>query len=270
MRPQITGYPALELHKEKILIVVKTYPRPSVKYRELVCTAGITENSKWIRLYPISYRYMNYQKWYRKYQWISVNIIKNQNDFRVDSYRPVETSIQAIGNPLTTKKQWIERKKVILPTIQSISLEQIEEKYKKESVSLGIFKPKEIIDFVIESDSSKWSKKQQQALSQLRLFEVQPKPLEKIPFKFSYKFICNDKRCQKPHQLSIVDWEIFELYRNVKENCQYDMDVVLEKVKNRWFNEMWNSKRDSYLIVGTQYPNPTFMVLGVFWPYRSF
>lgn len=48
MRPQFTGYPVLELHEEKILIIVKTYPRPSAKYRELVCTAGITQNGKWV------------------------------------------------------------------------------------------------------------------------------------------------------------------------------------------------------------------------------
>ena len=70
MRPKITGYPTLELHEEQILIVVKTYLRPSFKYRELVCTAGITENGKWVRLYPINYRYLNYNKWYKKYQWI--------------------------------------------------------------------------------------------------------------------------------------------------------------------------------------------------------
>ena len=76
MRPKITGYPALELHEEQILIVVKTYPRPSFKYRELVCTAGITLNGKWIRFYPISYRYLDYNKWYKKYQWVNVKIEK--------------------------------------------------------------------------------------------------------------------------------------------------------------------------------------------------
>lgn len=217
MRSQITGYPTLELHEEKILIVVKTYPRPSSKYRELVCTAGITVTGKWIRLYPISYRYLDYNKWYRKYQWINIKIEKNSTDFRVDSYRPIEISIHAIGEPIATNKQWTDRKNLILPTVQSDSLEEIEEKYRKDSISLGIFKPKEIIDFVIEQESSEWSKKQQQELSQLRLFEAQPKALIKIPFKFSYKFICHDKRCDKPHKLSIIDWEINALYLNMKE-----------------------------------------------------
>lgn len=268
MRPKLADYPALELHEEKIFIIVKTYPRPSVKYRELVCTAGITGNGKLIRLYPISYRYLDYQRWYKKYQWIKAKIEKTdlKNDFRVDSYRPLENSIQALGKPVGREDRWLERKKIIFPAIQFTSLEEIKDEYKSDKVSLGIFKPKSMINFIIESDTSHWSKKHQQVLSQLRLFDSQPKTLEKIPFKFSYRFVCNDKRCKKPHKLSIIDWEIFELYRRIKENYQYDMDIILEKIKNKWLDEMWGPKRDSYLIVGTQYPNPTFMVLGVFWP----
>ncbi|MDA0267977.1 MAG: hypothetical protein O2890_14060, partial [Cyanobacteria bacterium] len=39
--------------KTKVLITVMTYPHPSRGYQELVCTAGITENHEWVRLYPI-------------------------------------------------------------------------------------------------------------------------------------------------------------------------------------------------------------------------
>ena len=34
----------------KVFITVKTYPVPSDKYIETVCTAGITENHKWVRI----------------------------------------------------------------------------------------------------------------------------------------------------------------------------------------------------------------------------
>ena len=170
-----------------------------------------------------------------------------------------------MGKSIGTQNGWLERKKIIIPTIQFRSLEEIEDRYQSNKVSLGIFKPKEITKFIVEPDTANWSNKHQDILSQLRLFETQPKFLEKIPFKFSYEFICSDKRC-KGHKLSIIDWEIFELYRGIKKSYQYDMDVVLEKIKNKWFDAMWGPKRDSYLIVGTQYPNPTFMVLGVFWP----
>jgi len=37
----------------KIPITVKAYPAISKEYNETVCTAGITEEGKWIRIYPI-------------------------------------------------------------------------------------------------------------------------------------------------------------------------------------------------------------------------
>jgi hypothetical protein len=38
--------------RKRVFITVKTYPPLSEKYDELVCTAGISEDGSWIRLYP--------------------------------------------------------------------------------------------------------------------------------------------------------------------------------------------------------------------------
>jgi hypothetical protein len=65
------------MEKARVLIVVKTYPHPSESYQELVCTAGIREDGSFIRLYPIDFRYRPLYQWYKKYQWIEVDIEKN-------------------------------------------------------------------------------------------------------------------------------------------------------------------------------------------------
>lgn len=259
-------YPPLKPYTEKILVIVKTAPRPSVKYREIVCTAGITEKGKWIRLFPIDYRYMNFLKRFSKYQWINVEIEKNSKDLRIDSYRPNLRTLKPLKK-LTTKRDWEERKKIVLPTV-SPSLEAIKEDFRKKQTSLGIFKPKNIIDLTIERENDEWSTRQKKVLTQLVLFGQQPKKLEKVPFKFSYKFFC-DESCCKGHKLQIIDWEIYELYRNIKNNYPYEMDVVLEKVKQKWFYEMCSPNRDTYLIVGSRHPFPSFIVLGVFWPPKA-
>jgi hypothetical protein len=36
--------------RTKVLITVKTYPTISVKYDELVCTAGFREDGSWVRI----------------------------------------------------------------------------------------------------------------------------------------------------------------------------------------------------------------------------
>lgn len=257
------NYPPLEPHREKILVVVKTAPNPSGKYRETVCTAGVSEAGKWIRLYPLPYRYINFYSRYSKYQFIEVELKKRaaNKDFRIDSYEPNLNTIKILSKPIPP---WERRKSYLLPTI-SKSFEEILDNYKKYRISLGMFKPQKIIEFKIEKSETDWSQKHKKVLAQQVLFGIQTKMLEKIPFKFSYVFRCEDARCPS-HKMQIIDWELYELYRNMKQKYSFSNDVVLEKVKNKWFDEMWREDKDSYLIVGSIYPKPSFNVIGVFWP----
>jgi len=184
----------------------------------------------------------------------------------MDSYRPDTTTIKTLGDFIDTKRNWEVRKKLILPTIHFKSLEEIQDAYKASGISLGIFKPKVIEDLVMEADTADWSPSHTKILNQLVLFGNQPKNLYKVPYKFSYIYRCDDKRCTKFHKQAIFDWEIFMLYQNLKNKYNYSMDVILQKIKDLWLTKMWSNDHDSYLIVGTQFPNPSFIVLGVFRP----
>lgn len=201
-----------------------------------------------------------------------MTIEKSQRDRRPESYRPDVKSIKIVTPPFDARsdKAWVKRKSIILPTVRFHSLEEVERAYANDYRSLAIFKPKEILDFISEPDTKEWSPKQLQQLTQLRLLDSQPKDLEKVPFKFSYTFLCEGNQCKRtrknPHKLAILDWQVFELYRNITKNYPYAMDKVLQKIKDKWLGEMWHKNRDSYLVVGNHYPYPTFMVLGVFWP----
>jgi hypothetical protein len=74
----------------RALILVKTYPHPSTKYQEVVCTAGVTDQNEWVRLYPIDYRALPPQQWFEKHQWIEVKLAPSgaANDKRKESRRP--------------------------------------------------------------------------------------------------------------------------------------------------------------------------------------
>ena len=95
--------------KERVFITVKTYPNLSVKYDEIVCTAGITEKGEWIRIYPIPFRKLEWEKQYKKYQWIDLELSKNTADFRPESHKPTD-----LGRSLKNQecvKDWEDRKK---------------------------------------------------------------------------------------------------------------------------------------------------------------
>jgi hypothetical protein len=102
----------------KVLITVKTYPTISAKYDELVCTAGFREDGTWIRIYPISFRKKSYHEQYKKYDWIEVDLVKNEGDFRPESFRPYshESEIKIVGH-IDTNQNWEERKNICLGKI---------------------------------------------------------------------------------------------------------------------------------------------------------
>ena len=60
--------------QKRVLITVRTYPVPSQRYVELSCTAGITADRQWIRLYPVVYRLLPSERRFHKWQWIDVAV----------------------------------------------------------------------------------------------------------------------------------------------------------------------------------------------------
>jgi hypothetical protein len=256
----------MSYQKRKVLITVKTYPIPSQTYQETVCTAGVLEDGSFIRLYPVDFRYMPYFQRYRKYQWIEVDIKKHERDPRKESYRPKLDSICPIGNPLSTRGNWAERKKYVLAK-GTKTLEQLNDLKSSDRTSLGIVKPKKIEDLIVEPDCSQWPPKQQAVFNQKRLFGPRQRPLEKIPFKFSYRFSCDDGTCTG-HKMMIADWELGELYRNMRDKY-HDSDQAAKKVRQKFLDEMCNCGKDTHFFVGTTLDYGAWIVLGVFWPKKT-
>lgn len=193
-------------HK-RVLVTVKTYPTPSAKYQETVCTAGITSDGEWIRLYPIAFRHCPYDQWYKKYQWIETMARRKRNDPRPETYEPNMSTFK-VGEWVDSKDGWQARKAVVLPTAVE-SLHDLE----ATGASLGVFKPAEVLDFTWETDSSDWTERQKNILAQGSLFERGNKPLEKIPWVFRYDYRCSDPSCPG-HRQQILDWELYEGYRS--------------------------------------------------------
>ena len=245
----------------KLLITVKTYPTPSKKYREIVCTAGVKEDGSWIRLYPIDYRFRDYAQQYGKYQWIEVKVDKAKRDPRPESYSPV-SDIKILGKPIGTKHNWDERKKYILPNgTKTMCWLQ---KQSQKDISLAIIKPKEVNDFIWERTTDKWSNKQINTLNRIGLFDKnRPALLEKIPYKFSYQFTCEEPNCNG-HTMMIEDWEVMALYRKMREI--YGEIHGLEKVKEKFLNQVCSPTRDTYFFVGTVLQYGKWIIIGTFWP----
>ena len=152
------------METRKILIATKTYPSISRKYKETVCTAGIllddSENPlQWIRIYPIRYRYLDFDKNYPRWSIISARIERNDKDYRSESFRIDDSSLKIIKK-IDTNNKWEERKSFILP-LKFHSITDIQ----KQKKSLGIIKPKYIEKYFYKKTSREWSISQQAILN---------------------------------------------------------------------------------------------------------
>ena len=89
--------------KTRVLIAVKTYPTLSLKYDELVCTAGFLEDGSWIRIYPVPFRKLDSR--YKKWQWIELDLVKNESDSRKESFRPSNYDDIILGEIIDTRNK---------------------------------------------------------------------------------------------------------------------------------------------------------------------
>lgn len=248
----------------RVLITVTTYPHPSRGYKELVCTAAVTEAGEWIRLYPIYHRYLPPEMQFHKYQWIEVRLAPRgiSNDNRKESRRPDLESIRLLGEPLSTKDGWRERRQII-DKLPHCTVNQLKALYEEDLTSLGVVRPSRVLDLKIEKAERTWKPKWQGWAQQLNLFGPPTKPLTKIPFKFSYVFECEDS--DKPHNAMIEDWELGMLYLNEMERLGSEKRATAS-VRSKFLDQMCAADRDTRFFMGTTHPFNTWIVLGVFWP----
>lgn len=249
----------------KVLITVMTYPHPSRGYQELVCTAGVTESGEWVRLYPIDYRYRPQLQRFRKYQWIEVVLGPTGagNDQRKESRRPELDTIRLLGEPLSTKSNWSERRAVI-DRLPHWTCKQLMALYDQDKTSLGVVRPARVLDLEIRAASSEWKPEWQALFKQLKLFGPPQKPLRKIPYTFHYVFECEDSG-GKPHRAMCEDWELGTLFLKQADRLGSDQ-AAAESVRDKFLTEVCREDKDTRFFMGTHFPYNTWLVLGVFWP----
>ena len=233
----------MEWKEEEILILVKAYPNPSNILGESVCSAGITRSGKWIRIYPVPFRDLPTHQQFEKFQWIRAKVAPAREKLNRPESHKIDPSSILLLEKIPAGKSWGERERLILPHI-SRSLEELWDMQKSRNVSLGAFKPKAVRDFLSVRGESEWTEVQMGVLGRTSLFNQSRTVLEKIPYKFVYKFSCNDERCgENGHEICIIDWEVNESYRRWK-NIYPDEKTTLQKHKEKWLDHfLYNGSR---------------------------
>lgn len=100
--------------REKILILVKTCPEPSMGYIETTCVAGITEAGEMRRIFPVPFRFLDEEQQFKKWQWISIETEAALRDNRKESRRGNFDTIQLqelmkSGTGWRARMEWLKR-----------------------------------------------------------------------------------------------------------------------------------------------------------------
>ncbi|MDK2915959.1 MAG: hypothetical protein PWR25_516 [Euryarchaeota archaeon] len=256
--------------KKRVWVIVKTYPEYSRRSRgEVACTAGITEEGNWIRLYPISTRHYIGDNKIRKFDLVEVTCQKAESEKlgRKESYKVKEGSdITIIDRSLSgapNSKIWDKRNKLILDKVDP-SLSHLDQKHKEDKTSLGLIKPKEVLKFYNRQELEIYTgpKEYRQGIDGSKTPVIQ-----KIPYPFAYRFKCSDGclTCSNgSHDILCEDWELLEAYRRWGQEYG-DTQILWEKLYDKFYTWMLN-ERDLYFVVGMHSLQPTWLIIGLYYP----
>ena len=156
-------------------------------------------------------------------------------DVRKESYRPDSDSIQILGEPIKSNPgNWNERARYALAK-RARSMEDLIDRQQADRTSLGVFKPKVVKDLVVTPDDPDWKSSFKTALRQARLWETRTEsmdPPRKVPFKFHYRFECDDGRCSG-HKMMIEDWEVGALFWKLVDQGKAGSGVFAWSCRNQ-------------------------------------
>lgn len=252
-----------------MMVTVKGYPVVG-KHGEAVCVAGVstdTSTPKWVRLFPVPFRDLPGGQRFSKYDVIEVDEARRpSSDGRPESIRPNVDTLKKLRR-IDSNGNWAKRYKYIEPLVIPSMCEML--RLQAESrTSLGVFRPGEVIDLVIEQGDDQWGPSKQAITQQGSLLAPPKSELEKIPYIFKYKYRCCEDDC-KGHEQSIIDWEIAAAFRQWRRDYGSEQ-VALQKLREKWIEVLCAPDVDTHFFVGNQHRHPrSFLVWGVFWPKKS-
>lgn len=251
-------------HSERLLIITKTYPAPSRKYRETSCAAAINEQGKLRRLFPIPFRLLDGDLQFQRWEWISARIRRADNDKRPESYRIDVDSIKRLGK-VGTSAAWAERYQWIEPHFQK-SFKDLEIRRQSTGETLGFIRPKTFSLIIKQASNSEWTEEEKVKLIRDGLFDspevISRIPLKKVPFDFYYKYECSSDDVQQDTH-KITDWEVGSLYWK----CVNRYGAQWEKYFRQKLGDEFLTTKELLFMMGTMHRFPDqWLIVGLVYP----
>lgn len=252
------------VRRVKIMMVVKTYPTPSARYGELVCTAGINiDTGGWMRIYPFPFRTAPKNQRFKKYDILELSVSKTSGeDKRPDSYRLMDIdSMRTVDHIGTDDGTWARRMQYLMPTAVD-SLDAFKQRMLPTDgvdwgQSIGLVRCRRAsAQLLVNTRRPEWTAEELSKLMRARhrleqsLFATSEataffSDLKRIPYEFRLSF---EDHAGMRYEHLILDWELGALYLKMAVRGE---DAALDAVKSKVENDIFHPDRDVSLVIGS-------------------
>lgn len=255
-----------QLQIQDLLILTKTYPNPSAKYRETTCVAALTDKGEMRRIYPVPFRFLDGNHQFQKWEWIRAKLTRAKDDKRPESFKIDTDSILRPGKRIGTENKWQERRAWIEPhRVEGFAA--LEARRQATGETLGLIRPTRLLQLVITPlKEIDWTDEERVKLLQEGLFDSEAArkraPLKKIPYSFHYEYESVGAESVERQRHMLTDWEVGALFLR----CQRDYGKRWETFFRKKLEEEFAAK-DLMFLMGTVHRFPDkWLIVGLVYP----
>lgn len=207
------------------IIIVKAAPQLGGKHGETVCTAGITRDGQWVRLYPIAFRSLDEAQQFGRWDIVRYEWRRPKDDARIESRR-VEHQTLAVTGSLHVGQRF----GLIDPMVKASLADE-----RTAGRSFAFVRPS-IRRFIVEKKPDAKYLKEEEGFkvfaSQDNMFLKPLIPYKPCPLVFKYEYVISEGRRTGTCQ----DWETEATYFHWLK--QYGEEKAIALMKLRWGEEM--------------------------------
>ena len=238
-----------------------------------MCVAGLRIDEsphRWIRLYPVPFRWLNSSSQFSKFDIIDVTVTRRPQDSRTESFVPDTQSIEIVEH----LEGWEARAPYmnLLPTTTTCRLMR-EAEHDHAAPSLGMVRVASLESCQLEKHPG-WTAEEEAKIarammsSELDLFGMNAAPATKLRaprLKLRYQYRCQEPRCPS-HQGQNLDWELTALQNRYHRE---PTERLRELVEEKFVRQMFEDRRQTSFFMGNfeaPFKRAKFSVLGTYYP----
>lgn len=239
----------------ELLVNCKTYPAVSTRYIETVCTGGIERDGRFIRLYPVPFRFLDDEQQYGRWDVIRVRVYRDTRDPRPESHHfEAGTDIQVIDKVGSDRQRWDWMRRGVFESIEDME---------RRNLTNGLVEI-EPYELYWEPEAKEWTPGQLNVFDQGNLFH-EAKNLkalaERIPWQFKLRF--REKNTGREFDQKVLAWSYYQGFRRHLMTLK-DENRALEALRDFVHKSILNPDRSVFVIFGTHSRFGHWMISGIY------